>query len=71
MAGTSALVMLVTTAVASTALSQSIQNVEVVNQVSTNVSITLETQKDINVKIKHKLNALHNMVKSWEVSSNA
>lgn len=54
MAGISALDMLITTAVASTALSQSIQNVEVVNQVSKNVSITLETQKDINVKIKHK-----------------
>lgn len=71
MAGTSALVMLVITAVASTALSQSIQNVGVVNQVSKNVSITLETQKDINVKIKHKLNALHNMAKSWEMNSNA
>lgn len=54
MAGISAFAMLITSAAASTALSQSIQNVRVVNQVSKNVSITLETQKDINVKIKHK-----------------
>lgn len=71
MAGISAFAMLITTAVASTALSQSIQNEGAVNQVSKNVSITLETQKDKNVTIKHKLNALHNMVKSREMSSNA
>lgn len=71
MAGISAFAMLITSAAASTALSQSIQNEGAVNQVSKNVSITLETQKDKNVTIKHKLNALHNMVKSREMSSNA
>lgn len=54
--------MLATSMVASVALSQSIQTARFVNQLSTNVSMTLETQKDIDVKMEHKLNALYDMV---------
>ena len=47
-------VMLTATAVASVALSQSIQNAGFANQLSKNVSMTLETQEDTDVKMNWK-----------------
>ncbi|XP_059126128.1 endogenous retrovirus group K member 113 Env polyprotein-like [Peromyscus eremicus] len=62
-AGIAALVtMLVTTMVASVTLSHFIQTAGFVNQLSMNVSMTLEIQEDIDVKLEHKLNVLYNMV---------
>ena len=46
--------MLTATAVASVALSQSIQNAGFANQLSKNVSMTLETQEDTDVKMNWK-----------------
>lgn len=51
-----------TTADASVALSQNIQNVGLVNQLSKHISMTLEIQEDIDVKVEHKLNALYDVV---------
>ena len=57
--------MLTTTAkIASVALSWSIQNAGFVNQLSKNVSMILEIQKDKDVQTKHKLNAMYDVVQS-------
>ena len=64
MAGMSARVVMTATVAASVALSQSVHKVGFVNQLSKDVSMTLETQEDTDVKMKDKLNALCDVVQS-------